>query len=504
MYVDAVTLATSLGRLRGTASHLLKIWLVLKQMGLTEDGNPVVLDTGNSTPALNRLFSFADPDGRLYVPFAETPRFLTMKGDASRSIIQTNAQRWASSGSVVTCDPTGFLDFTRLPSGSIRVAAGRSYPLGLGQGMNGFAEDDAHRVSVPLIALAVWYGRQSDVASVDALISDMLDELHISVGERALVFVDDELEVHFQAEPLTNREIFEIIGEHLDGTIEASAEVEVESFIEHARRVRSMTSRLTEPRWLRVDPKAVLGQLISAGEPAILLYGPPRTGKTRMIDELVPRDDAARETIQLHEGWEYDYLVEGLRPNAEGVWAWEEGLLVSAVHAGKKFIVLEEINRTAFSRSVGEVFSLLEASYRGEKNGILLRSGKRFWIPADVTFVMTMNTVDRTTDEVDDALLGRIAAIECAPRPESLVALLTELGIPENVREQLTQLYADILAVYPLGHAYFAGLTTDPSSTDVIRYYQTRIRPVLQISLGELRYDDLRNIDNAVEQLFPE
>ena len=111
------------------------------------------------------------------------------------------------------------------------------------------------------------------------------------------------------------------------------------------------------------------------------MYGPPRTGKTRQIDAIVARNSEDRSTIQIHDGWGYDHLVEGLKPDADGHWAWADGPLKSAIVSGRKYIVLEEINRTAISQALGEVFSLIEDGYRGESNGITLRSGQKLWIP---------------------------------------------------------------------------------------------------------------------------
>jgi len=108
MFLSKKTIKEAIADLRGTANHLLKIWLVLKAMGLSED-TPVAIDTSNSTPYLKELFSCGDPDGSFYIPFSHTARFAFMKSDASRSIIQTTLQRWATSGSVVTCDPSAFL-----------------------------------------------------------------------------------------------------------------------------------------------------------------------------------------------------------------------------------------------------------------------------------------------------------------------------------------------------------------------------------------------------------
>lgn len=151
---------------------------------------------------------------------------------------------------------------------------------------------------------------------------------------------------------------------------------------------------------------------------------------------------------------------------------------------------------------MGEVFSLVEESYRGEENGILLRSGEKFWIPADVVFLMTMNTVDKSTEEVDDALLGRVYAVEFPPRPEDLKAILVSNGVDSELQDKITQLYAEILTVYPLGHGYFSGLSSDANSAYVIRHYKARVRPVLINFLGELKRHDLAKLDNLVDELF--
>lgn len=148
MYLSSATVQQAITALRGTANHLLKIWFVLKAMGMTES-NPVYIDTGNSTPYLEKLFSCGAPDGKFYVPFSHTKRFAFMQGDASRSIIQTTIQRWVTSASVVTCDPRGYLEITNAESGQLRIQPGRRYPLGLGYGQDGFALKNEERTTVP-------------------------------------------------------------------------------------------------------------------------------------------------------------------------------------------------------------------------------------------------------------------------------------------------------------------------------------------------------------------
>ncbi|WP_243286900.1 AAA family ATPase [Geothrix terrae] len=464
------------------------------------------VDTSNSTESLKRLFSCGAADGRFFIPFAHTPRYLTMKHDASRSIIQSTIQRWASSGSVVTCDPTGFLDISSAEEEGLLVAPGRHYPLGLGIGESGFALNNESRVSIPIISFAVWFGRQTPIPvgqdPAIFLVEDMIRELGISPVEKEVVFVDDDIVIDTQSAPRTDDQLYKICAPFIDGSEKPTVKVFSEDFSHYNRRVNSMVSGLNMPAWMRSAPEQDVRALISLDAKSILLYGPPRTGKTRLIDSIIPRADESRCTIQIHDGWGYDHLVEGFKPDADGNWAWTDGPLKIAIESGKSTIVLEEINRTAISQALGEVFSLIEDNYRGEANGIVLRSGKKFSIPKETLFLLTMNTIDKSTEDIDDALLGRIAAVEFPPRPEDLVGMLTEKGMPEAIRSKLSQVFAEILTIYPLGHGYFAALSKNPENMEIIHYYKARIRPVLVNFLGDLKHQEVEKIDNLIDEMF--
>lgn len=506
MFIDNISLKAALCEVYGTAGHLIKIWFALKHMGLGSKPDGVEVDTANSTSSLIRLYSCGASDGRFYIPFSHVPRYSTMKHDASRSIVQTTIQRWASSGSVVTCDPTSFLDIYQVAGSKLLVKTGRRYPFGLGIDEAGFALGNGVRVSIPIKAFSVWYGRKTEIPAghnpEDYLVEVMLKELSITQEERELVFVDDKISISLQAEAITDQEIFEICSGFISGDEGPSSEVFHEDFKQYTRRVNSMMSGLDQPKWMRTSPKDEVNALLEGGAKALLLYGPPRTGKTRLIDTIVARNSDSRCTIQIHDGWGYDNLVQGLKPNLEGKWDWECGPLKKAIEEGKKFIVLEEINRTAISQALGEVFSLIEDAYRGEHNAIVLRDGRQFFIPEDVVFIMTMNTIDKSTEEVDDALMGRVAAVELPPRAEDLSEMLAANNVPAEIRQQLGELFSEILAIYPLGHGYFSGLHGELSYLQIIQYYKARIRPVLTNYLGELKAAELANIDNLVDGLF--
>jgi 5-methylcytosine-specific restriction enzyme B len=502
-YISSATLTTALGRLWATADHMLKIWFTLKQMGMTAE-QPVSVTTSSPNDALHRLFFYGNNE-RLCVPFAHTSRFYTMDTEAGRSIIQTTIRRWIASGSVVGVNPTAYLGITEMQDGSLLVQPSRSYPQGLGYGDDGFALRADGRVAIPLQAFAVWYYRQAELPAApevyNALRVRLASDLNLTPAESELIFVEDdpEWELDLQDTPLTDAQVSHLVEAFLATSKKPQRVVIREAFEQHIQRVRSMTSITTGPRWLANDPKVVLKRLVDNGSKAILLYGPPRTGKTRAVDLLMPRNDASRETIQIHEGWGYDELMLGLRPDASGTWEFRPGPLLNAIRDNKKWIVLEEINRTDFSQSIGEVLSLIETAYRGEEHSIQLRNGEQFFIPKDTLIICTMNSLDRSTEEIDDAVLGRMDAVEFVPRVEDLHELLRQNGLDEKHLNTWAELFATILPSYPLGHGYFSGLTPE---MDPVSFYLTRIRPVIQKHLSGHRDTELGAIDEKVDQLF--
>lgn len=502
-YTSADTLLSALLDLKGTAGHLLKIWLTLKQMGMSLERH-VIIDTSSSHDALVRLFSFGSSSGEFLIPFAHTNRFMTMKGDADRSIIQTTLNRWAVSGSVVSVDPTGYLDIRQQANGSLMVKPGRNYPRGLGYGKNGFALEDNSQVAIPLIPFGIWYYRQHNIDDTENLFeyfqSSLRRDLNLSVPEQELVFenVQPHWSLTFQSYSLTNAQVFQTVQVFLQTKTEKKTVVR-ESYQEYSTKVGSMITTIQGPAWLNYDPLSRLEKLVDSGSKAILLYGPPRTGKTRAVDVLYPRSNPDRETIQIHSGWGYDELIVGLRPTEQGNWAYREGPFLQVIKASKKVIVLEEINRTEFSQAIGEVLSLIESAYRGKQYQIRLRNGEQFYIPETTLIICTMNTLDRSTEELDDALLGRMDAVEFPPRVEHLQEMLADAGIFEVEAQKIRQLFAFVQQYYPLGHGYFADLR---STNDFITFYLSRIRPVLQKHMKDYRDQELAAVDEKVDELF--
>ena len=255
-----------------------------------------------------------------------------------------------------------------------------------------------------------------------------------------------------------------------------------------------------KPIWVQTAPEIQLKSLIEGDARAILLYGPPRTGKTHAIDSLIERNSETRRTIQLHEGWGYENLVLGMFPTGEaGNFSWRKGILLDAIQKGKKYIVLEEINRTNASQALGELFSLVETAYRGESNAILLPNGENVFIPEDTVIFMTMNTIDASTEDIDDALIGRMSSVYFPPRAEDLNSILISNGILFEESEKIKEVFNAIQAHYPLGHGYFANFKP---GIDFRKYYLARIRPVLSNHFDSYMPETILQIDNIVDSLF--
>jgi hypothetical protein len=494
-YVDRTTLRNAIAQLKGTAGPFFPNWLVLKQMGFSERKS-VDIDTQNSTDALTRLFSYGSPEKRFYFPMAHTKRFMTRAADSSRSVVQTNIRQWFDGSG--TKSPKGYLDIHLVDNSSIlRVSANRNYPAGLGIGQDGMATADGVRVAMPRVAWAVWYGRAEPIPDkanpADYLVSQMLSGLGISEAEAQCVFVDGDLSINLADTALKDSEIFSICNEEAEGEWE---EIAVSDTPEDNRERVSLSKTFTTgPGWLNQDPVAQLNQLLSEGNKAILLTGAPRTGKTRALKNVLGKKQVT--AIQVHDGWGYDQLVlsQTLKDNS---FTWEAGALLKAIRNEGDYIVLEEINRTRLSQALGEVFSLLEATYRGPSHSLTLRDGSQLYIPVDTVFLFTMNTIDKSTQDIDDALFGRLRAVEFTPRVEDLTEILTTNGITDPIKSGLLKFFNGVQRYYPLGHGYFSELH---KNTDLVSFYLSAIRPVIANHFAAFEPETLEKIDNLFDEV---
>jgi 5-methylcytosine-specific restriction endonuclease McrBC GTP-binding regulatory subunit McrB len=80
-------------------------------------------------------------------------------------------------------------------------------------------------------------------------------------------------------------------------------------------------------------------------------------------------------------------------------------------HEGDFFLIIDEMNRANLPRVLGELMYLFE--YRDERIDLPYR--KDFQLPANLRFIGTMNTADRSIRSIDVALRRRFEVFACAP-----------------------------------------------------------------------------------------
>lgn len=263
-----------------------------------------------------------------------------------------------------------------------------------------------------------------------------------------------------------------------------------------------------------------------------ILYGPPGTGKTweavnhalaiierksvesiaeqerSKFDEL--RADGQIEMVTFHQNFAYEDFVEGIRPELE-----EEGSgLRYDLHTGvfkrmaemaeeaakkepdqpKRFVlIIDEINRGNIAKIFGELITLIEGSRRigatDQTYVTLPYSGHTFGVPDNLYIIGTMNTADRSIQQLDTALRRRFEFVEMMPdRDHGLIQEEVE-GV--NCREMLAAINRRIVALldreHQIGHTYLF----DVKNMDQLSIaFQNRIFPLLQ----EYFFDDWAKI----------
>ena len=241
----------------------------------------------------------------------------------------------------------------------------------------------------------------------------------------------------------------------------------------------------------------------------VILEGPPGTGKTYLVQELMKAcsvPDTQIALVQFHPTYSYEDFVEGFRPFAEG---GVTGLAVTpgplrriADEArnspGKPFVlVVDEINRANIAKVFGELYFLLE--YR-ERDVELLYSGReRFSLPKNLFIIGTMNTADRSIALLDAAMRRRFVFLSMDAGEPSLDGVLERWCVANGAPVTLAALHRRLNtamlahgldAELAFGSSYFMRSSlTDPAA--LARLWRRELRPMLR----EHHYGDHDQVD---------
>lgn len=430
MFLDKKTIEKALQALEGTADHMIKIWFVLKAMGLTTK-NSVFVDTSNSSDQLKLLFHSGSPDGQFCVPFvAAQKKYRFMKGDASRSIVQTNVKKWMD-GTVSSSDPRSLLDIKEEGTG-YRVSSTATYPVGLGADKKQFAPSTTTKACIPLLDMAVWVFAQDAIPDAETNVADYLKNklrktLNLQNDEEKCLFGPSALSLSFSESPITDAELYELCS----GTTSSSTSAANGESFNLPSLVSSFSSAVDSVGLKYKEP--FLRRFIAAllAKPFVVLTGLSGSGKTKLAEAfaawLDSPEGARHLLVPVGADWTNNEHLLGY-PNAleEGKYVMPDTgvlafLLDAAAHPeAPYFLILDEMNLSHVERYFADFLSAMESNKRTIRlHGGLepLNKGEPHEVPPTLAlprnlFVIGTMNVDETTYMFSPKVLDRAQVLE--------------------------------------------------------------------------------------------
>ena len=235
-----------------------------------------------------------------------------------------------------------------------------------------------------------------------------------------------------------------------------------------------------------------ISDLLTTGNKAVILWGPPGTGKTYESEQVVKEllevkvdenfeekylfskgymnrnEKGYYEIVQFHPNYTYQDFIGGISPKLRGnnvSYELREGIFKKFCdtankdeNKNKKFIfIIDEINRAELSAVFGELLYALE--YRGKPIN-LPHFKSPFTIPSNIYIIGTMNNVDKSLVTFDLALRRRFGFFKLMPKLEVIKDVLSEVIDEESLSkyyDKCEKLNKDIVIKLDLGENYQIG-----------------------------------------------
>jgi hypothetical protein len=248
----------------------------------------------------------------------------------------------------------------------------------------------------------------------------------------------------------------------------------------------------------------------------IILQGPPGVGKTFIARKIAYQimgqsTDAFIEMVQFHQSYSYEDFIQGLRPTVEGFkiisGVFFRFCLKAIAHPEKKFFfIIDEINRGNLSKIFGELLMLIEADKRSRQYAIKLTYSEleadKFFVPANLYIIGTMNTADRSLAIVDYALRRRFAFVSLQPDfGMNFRDFLKANGLSTSMVAHICSAVSRVNTIikddinigdgFQIGHSYFCNIPDAMEEeiwwTEILQY---EIEPLLK----EIWFDDATKV----------